>query len=138
MWLFLFNAAYAAAFFTYSVATNVYSRTHGLIRDYELNEADADPQFYMLKRWARVNQHAVFWLQQVCTILCSRQTLSDQPFTHILSPLPNETTAGAFPRLLARDAGVRLLLPPRSRPEPRGAGATGAGAHLVDRRRLHP
>lgn len=77
LWLFLFNAAYAAAFFTYSVATNVYSRTHGLIRDYGLNEADADPQFYMLKRWARVNQHAVFWLQQVCTILCGRQTLSD-------------------------------------------------------------
>lgn len=65
LWLFVFNAVYSAAFFTYSVATNVYTRTHGLIRNYGLNEFDADPQFYMLKKWARMNQHAVFWLQQV-------------------------------------------------------------------------
>lgn len=65
MWLFSFNALYSGAYFVYALATNIYTHTHGLIRSYSLNEYEADARFFLLKKWARRNQHAIFWLQQV-------------------------------------------------------------------------
>lgn len=65
IWLFVFNSIYASAFFAYALGTNVYTRRHGLIRAYSLNEYDADPRFFMLKSWARLNAHAIFWIQLI-------------------------------------------------------------------------
>lgn len=43
----------------------MYTRRHGLIRSYALNEYDADPRFALLERWIKANDQATFWLQHL-------------------------------------------------------------------------
>ena len=83
LWLFFFNAMYSGVYFVYALATNIFTHTHGLIRSYSLNEYEADPRFFLLKAWARRNQHAVFWLQQVCIMynMRGRHISADKSFT---------------------------------------------------------
>lgn len=55
---------YAGIYFVYALVTYVYTHSHGLIRNYALNEYDADPRFFMLKRWAK--GASVWVLRGVC------------------------------------------------------------------------
>lgn len=155
--MFIFNAMYAGCYFVYALVTYIFTHSHGLIRNYALNEYNADPRFFMLKRWAKgVSVFLFFGIVCLYMTICRCLHTKDCTPNPLGSPAPQNRTykddltythkkntpyfisqsayhslssvPRAAPRILAHCAGLDLLLLPRARPEPRGASILRQGA----------